>query len=112
MTGYTTNLTSTLYTLLATLEQAVGFNLQITSGYRTPEHNKDVGGVENSEHTMDPAHAVDIAVANGHQRYLLVLHALGLGVVRLGIGNTFVHLGVSPDHPQRVIWTYYHDTKP
>ncbi len=107
MTGRITNLHPDLVTKLQDLEKLVGQTLDITSGYRDPQHNKDVGGVDGSEHTYDPSMAADIACHNGSLRWALVPNALKLGIVRIGIGKTFVHVGMATDKPQRVIWHYY-----
>jgi uncharacterized protein YcbK (DUF882 family) len=107
MTGRTANLHPDLVAKLTDLEKLVGQPLDITSGYRDPDHNTDVGGVPNSEHTYDPAQAVDIACTNGSHRWALITNALKAGFVRLGIGKTFVHVGIATDKPQRVIWHYY-----
>ena len=107
MTGSTTNLHPTLFTLLTQLESKVGFTLHVTSGYRDPTHNKDVGGVEHSEHTYDPAQAADIACPDGSSRWKLITQAIQLGCVRLGIGKDFIHIGIAVDKPQHVIWGYY-----
>jgi hypothetical protein len=34
-----------------------------------------------------------------------------MGVTRIGIGQTFIHVGVSTDKPQEVIWHYYPTVK-
>ena len=107
MTGYTTNLHPDLIAKLTELEKLCATTLDITSGYRDPGHNADVGGVKNSEHTYDPSMAADIACPSGSLRWALVSSAIRLGIVRIGIGKTFVHIGIAPDKPQRVIWHYY-----
>jgi len=38
--------------------------LYIISGFRTPQHNAEVGGVEGSFHTACPALAADLRVGN------------------------------------------------
>jgi hypothetical protein len=40
-------------------------------------------------------------------RLQLVEAAIKAGFRRIGIGKTFVHVGVSKQLPQDVIWTYY-----
>lgn len=85
----------------------MGFELTINSGYRDPGHNTDVGGVENSEHTYDPAEGVDIFCKRSVTRFKMVVTALELGITRIGIGKDFVHLGIGADKPQHVMWTYY-----
>jgi uncharacterized protein YcbK (DUF882 family) len=107
MTGYTTNLHPDLTQILTELETLCAVPLDITSGYRDPAHNSDVGGVKGSEHTYDPSMAADIACLTGSLRWALVTNAIRLGVDRIGIGKTFVHIGIAKDKPRRVIWHYY-----
>ena len=107
MTGLLDNLHPELVEKLKELERIYGKELVITSGHRDPDHNKEVGGVENSEHTYNPAEGVDIACNHGAVRWSLVNLALKLGFVRLGVGRDFLHLGIAVDKPQRVIWHYY-----
>ena len=107
MTGYTSNLHPDLMAILKQLEERMGFELQINSGYRDPVHNKEVGGVEHSEHTEDPAQGADVLCKRSTTRYQMVKALLELGVHRIGIGQTFVHVGISTDRPLDVIWDYY-----
>jgi uncharacterized protein YcbK (DUF882 family) len=109
MTGYTTNLHPELMAVLTQLEQRMGFELQITSGYRDPAHNVDVGGVSGSEHTMDPSMAADVFCQRSTTRYKMLRELLSMAVRRIGIGKTFIHVGISMTHPQDVMWTYYPD---
>src|SRR5688572_14896821 len=107
MKGQTAHLSTMLYGTLLSLEKQVGFELTITSGYRTPAHNVAVGGVLDSEHTHSPADGADILCKRGATRYKLVKAAFALGVTRIGIGEDFIHIGVSTMHPQEVVWHYY-----
>ena len=107
MTGYTTNLHPDLLAVLKVLEQRMGFELTVNSGYRDPTHNAEVGGVEGSEHTDDPAKAADVLCKRSVTRYRMVKELYAMGVRRIGIGETFVHVGISADKPQDVCWTYY-----
>lgn len=94
-----------LVSMLDTLRGICGFPFFITSGLRTDEHNSEVGGVESSAHTRGLA--VDIAIKTSAQRYKIVSEALKMGFKRIGIGRDFVHLDISIDRPQEVIWHYY-----
>lgn len=111
MKGRYQNLHPDLLSKLHFLEAAMGFELDVTSGYRDPEHNLDVGGVPDSEHTHDPAQGVDILCLRSSTRYRMLKILLRMGVTRIGIGQTFLHIGISTDHPQEVIWHYYPDPK-
>jgi len=86
------------------LRARVGEPLQITSGYRCPAHNKAVGGKSTSEHV--DGQGVDIAAPSSWLKMKIVREALPLGFNRVGIGQDFVHLGVSDTLPKHVLWTY------
>ena len=107
MTGYTTNLHPDLLAILKQLEEKMGIELTVNSGYRDPEHNKEVGGVEGSEHTDDPARGADILCKRSPTRYRMLKTLFELGVRRIGVGNTFIHVGISTDKPQDCCWDYY-----
>ena len=107
MTGYTTNLHPDLMAVLTQLEHRMGFSLQINSGYRDPTHNEEVGGVLGSEHTYDPAEGADVFCQRSATRYTMVRALLSMGVRRIGIGATFVHVGIATDKPVDMLWTYY-----
>lgn len=107
MNGMTANLSPILQVHLLELEKRLGIELTVNSGYRDPEHNRDVGGVEDSEHTHDPADGADVMCLRSVTRYKLIKEALDIGISRIGIGKDFVHIGVADDLPQLVLWTYY-----
>jgi len=109
--GHHHNLHPDLRAKLTFLEAAMGFELDVTSGYRDPEHNIDVGGVPDSEHTCDPAMGADVLCLRSSTRYRMLKVLLMQGVKRIGIGRTFIHVGISPSHPQEVLWHYYPDPK-
>ena len=88
----------------------MGFSLQINSGYRDPTHNEEVGGVPGSEHTYDPAEGADVFCQRSTTRYKMLKELLAMGVRRIGIGKTFVHVGIATDKPSGVLWDYYPDT--
>jgi len=88
------------------LRSAYGQPIIITSGLRCEAYNALVGGVQDSEHIT--GEAVDIACPDSTARYRLLETSLGSRALfnRIGIGKTFLHLGVSRINPG-VIWTYY-----
>lgn len=77
----------------------------INSGRRGPKANAAAGGVPNSEHLT--GQGVDLACPESRERFLLVDAAIKAGFRRIGIGKNFVHVGVSKELAQDVIWTYY-----
>lgn len=78
----------------------------IESGFRTPEHNKEVGGVENSAHTKGLA--VDLRCNSSVNRFKIVFALLNVGFKRIGISykRNFIHADIDTSLPQEVIWGY------
>jgi len=83
---------------LEVLRAALGGNaVRVTSGYRSPDYNKKVGGVKSSQHLT--ASAADIQVAGytprGVQKKILELIRGGkMKQGGVGIYRTFVHYDI------------------
>ena len=91
---------------LAKLEQAreiAGIPFKITSGYRTKDHNAEVGGVPNSSHLIGVAS--DIAVSSGSERYTILNALIKAGFKRIGVAKTFIHCDTDSNKSNSV-WTY------
>ena len=84
---------SELVTVLQKIRTHFGRSVKITSAYRTPSHNKAVGGTTYSQHLY--GRAADIKV-NGLPPKMVANYAGKLLSNRGGIGiyNTFVHIDV------------------
>jgi uncharacterized protein YcbK (DUF882 family) len=93
-----------LISKLQILRDICGFPFIINSGYRTPAHNKKVGGTKTSSHLKGLA--ADIHCINSKQRYLIISNALSLGFSRVGIGARFIHLDVDTSKQGSLIWLY------
>lgn len=106
MRGAITNIHPQLLDTLHALEVEMGFELTITSGQRSQEHNGAVGGVPDSEHTYQPAQGADVLCKQGVTRYKMLQWLLKHGVTRIGIGKEFIHIGIAEDKPQYVAWLY------
>lgn len=95
--------------LLDEMRADVGRPLHITSGFRCAYWNERSGGLPGSAH-LDGTEA-DIACATSAFRYDLLASAYRHAAPRIGIGSTFIHVGVSATHPRGVVWTYYPATR-
>jgi zinc D-Ala-D-Ala carboxypeptidase len=78
--------------------------IKINSGYRTENHNANVGGTPSSSHIKGLA--VDIACNNSKDRFAIIDICLDLGINRIGVAGTFIHIDVDPDKSPNVLWTY------
>ena len=90
--------------VLERIRTRCGFPLHINSGVRTITHNAAVGGKSGSEHVQ--GEGADISAPTSGMRYAILKAALLEGVHRVGVGSTFIHIGVSTSLPQDVLWTY------
>ena len=97
-----------LVRLLQGLERRTGYPVlrNITSAARSPAHNRRVGGVANSSHLIPTCRAVDIHVPDRATQRRLAYAARELGIRRMGIGRTFLHLDNDPRKTQDVAWGY------
>lgn len=93
-----------LLTRIDNMRELKGAPIWVNSGFRCKKHNAAVGGNPNSEH-MDGKGA-DLRCTSSMDRFELIEYALQVGFRRIGIGNTFVHVGSCKKRPQDVIWVY------
>ncbi len=94
---------------LQSLRERVGFALPVTSGYRSPAHDRAVGGAG----VHPSGQAADIQIAGADAWRLLevafTLHFAGIGVHQRGpYRDRFIHIDdlKSEDHPRPRIWSY------
>lgn len=90
--------------LLDQARELVGIPFRVSSGYRCQAHNRQVGGVRDSEHLRGLA--ADILATDSEARFLIVSAALQVGIRRIGVHEHFVHLGVSRLHNPDVLFLY------
>lgn len=103
------NISEAFMDRLQTLRTIVGFPITITSGCRCPEHNKACGGKPISDHLTTEfiqCEGVDIECSNSKHRRIIILTAEIVGIKRVGIAKSFIHLGVKASNPQKVMWVY------
>ncbi len=93
---------------LELLRYRVGRPIRVTSGPRCPDWNRRQGGTETSDHLTGAG--ADLAVATSGERWELLdacLRGPAPLFTRLGIGRTFLHVGLAGPNPGHQIWTYY-----
>lgn len=96
--------TEALIEMLDEVRKEAGIPFVITSGPRCEAHNEYVGGSKYSAHI--DGDAADIRASDSRARFLIASAAIKCGVNRIGIARSFVHLDVSDDNTQEVIWLY------
>lgn len=84
-----------LVTRLELLRFRLGKPIVVTSGYRCEEHNKAVGGAQESQHLFGKA--VDIVVS-GVSPSVVAQHAEEVGFDGIGTYSTFTHVDVRGYH--------------
>ena len=86
---------------LERLSQIVGYQLRITSGYRSPDYNESVGGARNSQHMQGNAVDVKQDGLTIPQRQEFIQAAIDSGFTAIGVYNSFTHIDI---RGQRVAW--------
>lgn len=89
--------------LLDELREILGFPIHINSGYRCPEHNKTVGGVEDSAHTKGLA--ADLKIDSSEKRYKALQEILRM-FYRVGVAKAYLHVDEDYTKTQEVLWVY------
>lgn len=97
------NMNFKLVLLLDSIREIVGFPIVINSGWRCEKLNEIVGGKRTSSHLKGDA--VDIKCTDSAERLAIINTALELGINRIGIGKTFVHLDIDKTKDS-CIWVY------
>lgn len=92
------------------LQKTWGKPLNITSAFRTPEHNAKVGGAKNSQHTHGNAFDVDVSGMSQSERVALITQARTSGFKGIGVYDNSLHFDVGPDRA----WgpSYHSDSLP
>lgn len=78
------------------LEQAYGQGFNVTSAYRSPEHNAAVGGAKHSEHMNGNAFDISVAGLSQAEQIALIGLARQAGFGGVGVYNGSLHFDVGP----------------
>ena len=82
---------------LQVLRDFLGEPIRINSAYRSPEHNKAIGGVKNSQHILGRAADIKVKEIETKDLYLIIDSLILDGKMKdggLGLYDTFVHYDV------------------
>lgn len=82
---------------LQVLRDYLGKSISINSAYRSPSHNKSVGGAKNSQHLYGKASDIKVNGMTTKQVYDAIELLINQGDILqggLGIYNTFVHYDI------------------
>ena len=96
------DLDKSLINLIKNFNTIVKDDIPASSGKRSIEKNKEVGGVPNSSHLKGLA--IDLVVKDSQTRLKVIFGALAGGFKRIGIGKTHIHLDCDKDKPQNIIF--------
>ena len=95
---------------LQELRDACGFALPFKSIYRCPEHNKAIGGSDDSVHITETAlafGAADIGMINPRMRMQVIGTALILGFNNIEICDKHIHVGMAPPGSRQIDCMYW-----
>lgn len=90
--------------LLDALRAAAGIPLVLNCAYRSPAWEKSKGRSGSGDHPQ--AKAVDIRCNDSTNRFKILHAAYKLGIKRIGIAKTYIHIGAGSNLPTQVAWMY------
>ena len=82
---------------LQVLRDAVGKSISITSGYRSPQHNKKIGGAKDSQHVKGMAADIKVAGMTPKEVALVIEGLIESGKMRqggIGIYPSWAHYDI------------------
>lgn len=80
---------------LEALREAVGRPIHVTNGYRCPEHNEAVGGVEDSQHVQGKAADIWVDGIGVFELYSIAVEIFD--AVGIYIESGFIHVDMRSD---------------
>jgi uncharacterized protein YcbK (DUF882 family) len=79
------------------LRDAVGKSITITSGYRSPQHNKKIGGAKDSQHVKGMAADIKVTGMTPKEVALVIEGLIESGKIKqggIGIYSSWVHYDI------------------
>lgn len=81
------------------LRAASGGPLKVTSGYRSPDHNRRIGGARRSRHVTGEAADLKSALVPASRLYAIAVGLIRVGRLQdggLGRYRTWIHYDIGP----------------
>lgn len=94
--GSYTQINATLLQMLENARYLAGVPFLITSGYRSDNHNKKVGGAEHSSHLT--GRAVDISCRTSYMRLKIMWALKDAGFNRIGVYRSWIHADIDDQY--------------
>lgn len=91
---------------LQVLRDYLGKSIKVNSGYRSPKHNKSIGGVKNSQHLLGKAADIVVKGIKPQELAVIVERLIDNGEMLqggIGIYNSFVHYDI---RKKKARWDY------
>lgn len=82
---------------LQVLRDYLGLPININSGYRSPSHNRSIGGVKNSQHVQGKASDITVPGKSPKEVHQAIKNLIAEGKMKqggLGLYSTFVHYDI------------------
>lgn len=98
------NFSPVLLDFINKIRHRLGKPLVRKSACRCIPHNLVEGGTPTSDHLT--GEGIDLRAIASYTRFIIIDTALKLGIKRIGLASTFIHLGINEKNPQMVFWIY------
>jgi len=92
--------------ILDEIRANISVPLIVNSGFRTVLHNAKVGGTPASAHLVGLAADIRPRQWSDEIRAKIIFTAAALGIRRIGIAKSYIHLDASERNPRPRIWLY------
>ena len=89
--------------------EIAGIPFPMSSVCRCVKHNKAEGGSDTSSHLateLRDCEAGDISITSSYARFRILQACLTVGITRIGISKSFLHVDDDKTKPANVSWTY------
>jgi uncharacterized protein YcbK (DUF882 family) len=92
---------------LQVLRDAIGKSISITSGYRSPQHNKKIGGAKDSQHVKGMAADIKVSGMTPKEVALVIEGLIEQGKMKqggIGIYPSWIHYDIFFDGKNKRRW--------